>query len=123
MTKLYICNALKHTQKVKLKIENTTLLPEIRIDTVIHVNKLRDTVTITKEKLTVRIHQVLDTVYIEAEREADTVIIEKEIPVDRIVYQTKDKNKIQSFDDLLDRKWFWVVVGGVLLCLILWLFK
>lgn len=80
-----------HPELVKndtIRIQDTTFLPELRIDTVVHESRLRDTVTITKEKLTVKIHQVRDTVYIEAHQDPDTVIITKEIPIEKVIHQT-----------------------------------
>ncbi|MBN2771835.1 MAG: hypothetical protein JXR90_14170 [Spirochaetes bacterium] len=80
-----------HPELVKndtIHIQDTTFLPELRIDTVVHESRLRDTVTITKEKLTVKIHQLRDTVYIEARQDPDTIIITKEIPVERVIHHT-----------------------------------
>jgi hypothetical protein len=72
-------------QNDTIRIIDTTIIPGTKIDTVVHESKLRDTITITKEKLTVKIHQVRDTVYIEAHQEEDTIIITKEIPIERII--------------------------------------
>jgi len=66
--------------KDTIRIQDTTLIPEVRIDTVVHYSQLKDTVTIEKEKLTVRIHQVRDTVYIEAVQKPDTIVHLREIP-------------------------------------------
>lgn len=85
-----------HPELVKndtIRIQDTTFLPEIKIDTIVHESKLQDTITITKEKLTVRIHRLRDTIYIAAHQEPDTIIITKEIPVDKIMY----KNEYSSF--------------------------
>ena len=64
-----------------IKITDTILFPEITIDTVIHQNTLKDTLTIIKEKLCVKLLQKNDTVYIEAQHEPDTIILTKEIYV------------------------------------------
>jgi hypothetical protein len=74
-------------QNDTIRINDTTFIPSVQIDTVVHVNTLRDTVTISKEKVRVKIHQIKDTVYINAEREPDTVVVHKEIPIEKIVYQ------------------------------------
>jgi PBP1b-binding outer membrane lipoprotein LpoB len=79
-------------QNDTIHIIDTTIIPEVRIDTMIHTDQLRDTVIITKENIRVKIHQVNDTVYIEAERESDTVILHKEIPIEKIVYQKPNRN-------------------------------
>jgi hypothetical protein len=77
-------------QNDTIRINDTTFIPSIQIDTLVHINTLHDTVTITKEKLRVQIHRIKDTVYIEAEQQADTVIVHKEVPVEKIVYQKPD---------------------------------
>jgi len=77
-------------QNDTIRINDTTFIPSIQIDTMVHVNTLHDTVTITKEKLRVQFHRIKDTVYIEAEQKADTVILHKEVPVEKIVYQKPD---------------------------------
>ena len=77
-------------QNDTIKINDTTFIPSVQIDTLVHVNTLHDTVTITKEKLRVQIHRIKDTVYVEAEQQADTVIVHKEVPVEKIVYQKPD---------------------------------
>lgn len=60
-----------------------------------HFESLKDTVFITKEKLSVRIHQIKDTIFVEAFQEPDTIIIYKEIPVERIIY-TKQKSWVKK---------------------------
>jgi len=73
--------------KDTIRIQDTTLIPELRIDTLVHYSRLQDTITIEKEKLMVRIHQVRDTVYIQAVQKEDTVIHSKEIPVDKVIHK------------------------------------
>ncbi|MBP7077696.1 MAG: hypothetical protein KBB11_11665 [Bacteroidales bacterium] len=73
--------------KDTIRIQDTTLIPEVRIDTLVHYSQLKDTVTIEKEKLTVRIHQVRDTVYIEAVQKPDTIVHLREIPVEKIIHE------------------------------------
>jgi len=102
-----------HPELVKndtIHIVDTTIIPEIRIDTAFHESLLKDTVIITKEKLTVKIHQVHDTVYLEAENAADTVIIEKFIPVEKL-QTTKPTTTSSKLDDFLNKKWVWAVFG------------
>lgn len=102
-----------------IKINDTVITTKTRIDTAFHHSILKDTITIEKEKLRLQIVEISDTIYIEVEHEADTIIIEKEIPVERIVVQNQKKNRIQSLEDLLNRRWFWVVVGVMLILIIL----
>lgn len=68
-------------------IQDTTIIPELRIDTIVSINQLKDTIVITKEKLKVKIHQLHDTIYIEALQEPDTIIITKEIPIEKIIHK------------------------------------
>ena len=73
--------------KDTIRIQDTTLIPEVRIDTLVHYSSLKDTITIEKEKLTVRIHQVRDTVYIQAIQKEDTIVHSREIPVEKIIHE------------------------------------
>ena len=82
--------------KDTIRIQDTTLIPEVRIDTLVHYSRLKDTVTIEKEKLTVRIHQVRDTVYIQAVQKEDTVVHYKEIPVDKIIHNNPYAKKEET---------------------------
>ncbi|MBN2779191.1 MAG: hypothetical protein JXR36_16280 [Bacteroidales bacterium] len=67
-----------------IHIRDTTIISETRIDTSFNQNRIKDTVIITKEKLTVKIHQVLDNGYVEADHAADTVVVEREVVVEKI---------------------------------------
>ncbi|PLX10727.1 MAG: hypothetical protein C0594_04455 [Marinilabiliales bacterium] len=78
-----------HPELVKndtIHIQDTAFIPETKVDTIVHYSTLRDTITITKEKLHVKIHQVRDTVYIAAHQDPDTIIITKEIPVEKVIH-------------------------------------
>lgn len=108
-----------HPELVKndtIHIQDTTFLPELRIDTVVHESSLRDTITITKEKLTVKIHQVRDTVYIEARQNPDTIIITKEIPVEKVIDEVSSKS---NFFDIIKRKQYFVMV--IVILLVVWI--
>ncbi len=102
-----------------IKINDTVITTQIRIDTAFHSSTIKDTVTIEKEKLRLQIVEIRDTIYIEAEVVPDTIVIEREIPVEKIAQPQQSENEIQSLDDLLNRRWFWVVVGCVLVFFIL----
>ena len=69
-----------------IKTIDTVIVPGIKTDTVFHSSVLKDTITITKEKLKIRLIEINDTIYLDAIVEPDTVIIIKEILVDRIVH-------------------------------------
>lgn len=59
----------------------------------------RDTVTITKDKLTVKIVRSFDTIAIEAECASDTIIRTIEVPYEKVVYvqQKTLKQKLQTW--------------------------
>ena len=59
----------------------------------------RDTVTITKDKLTVRLVRLFDTIAIEAECASDTIIRTIEVPYEKVVYvqQKTLKQKLQTW--------------------------
>jgi hypothetical protein len=106
-----------------IKINDTVITTQTRIDTSFHNSTIKDTISIEKEKLKLQIVEILDTIYIEVEHEADTIIIERKIPVERIVVQEDNEDKIQRLDDLLNRRWFWVVVGVAITGLLIFLLK
>lgn len=58
-------------------------VPKVSVDTVFHESLLRDTVTIEKERLKVKLYTVHDSVYVDAE--CDTITVEKiiirEVPI------------------------------------------
>lgn len=59
----------------------------------------RDTVTITKDKLTVRLVRSFDTIAIEAECASDTIVRTIEVPYEKVVYvqQKTLKQKLQTW--------------------------
>ena len=59
----------------------------------------RDTVTITKDKLTVRLVRLFDTIAIEAECASDTIVRTIEVPYEKVVYvqQKTLKQKLQTW--------------------------
>ena len=74
------------TQLDTLIIQDTIITPGVNIDTIFHSSVLKDTITITKENLQIKLIQINDTIYLDAVVEPDTVIISKEIIVDRIIH-------------------------------------
>ena len=101
-------------QNDTIHIIDTTIIPEVRIDTLVHIDQLRDTIIITKENIRVKIHQVKDTVYIEAQREADTVVVTKEIAVERVVYQKPIEEEV---------KWDAIVFSFFILFMLIYFIK
>ena len=84
------------TMIVKDTIRDTIriTIPEVRVDTVVRVDELYDTITITKDRLKIKVWRVEDKVYLNGK--CDTIfidrpyekIIERKIPV-----KYYDKNK------------------------------
>ena len=95
-----------------IKIQDTVIVPGPKVDTVFHSSVLKDTLIITKEKLKIRLIEINDTIYLDAEVEPDTVIITKEILVDRIIHTEPVKWWI---------KYWWVFL--VLFFVIIFLFR
>jgi hypothetical protein len=89
------------TDTVVLKDTINIMIPIVKIDTVMLLDSflisLKDTITIQKENLTVKITQVHDSIYINAK--CDTVfidkIIERKIPIK--YYEVKDKFNIKEY--------------------------
>lgn len=78
------------------------VVPEVKVDTVVKVNDLLDTIFLEKEQLKVKVWMKGDTVYIQGQ--CDTVyvdkIIERKIPVkyyDKVPYWKKLLNKVLAF--------------------------
>jgi hypothetical protein len=89
----------KHPELTRLdtiKIQDTVIVPGLKVDTVFHSSVLKDTVFINKENLQIKLIEINDTIYLDAEVKADTVIFTKEVLVDRIVH-VEPENKLLSF--------------------------
>ncbi len=103
------------TQMDTIVFTDTTIIPEIRIDTVIHHSALRDTVIITKDKLKLQLIEINDTIYIEAYHEPDTIIIIKEIPVERIIHKKPEKWMKRVWRDFKFRFIFYIICFTILI--------
>lgn len=68
------------TDSIQLVDTVRVVVPEVKVDTVVQVDRLHDTITIQKDQLTVRVWMKGDSVYVQGE--SDTVI------VDRIINRT-----------------------------------
>ena len=62
-----------------IKIQDTVIVPSIKTDTVFSSSLLKDTVTITKEKLKIKLIEINDTIYLDAEVKPDTVFLLKRL--------------------------------------------
>lgn len=94
------------TDTVKIKDTIRLNIPSVRVDTVVKINHLSDTVRIEKEHFNVKIWRVRDSVFLIGG--CDTIrvekIIERSIP---IKYYEKKKNY-----------WVWILIGGIVILLI-----
>ena len=112
---------VKHHPELKvtdtLIIRDTVSLALIQADTVLHIDSLFDTVTISKDRLEVSILRLHDTLYVQGKCKADTIFFEKKIPFEKIVIVKPDR-----VDQLISRI-PWVVVGLIsILLFVLFLF-
>lgn len=99
---------LKHPELVKSDttyISDTTVINKIRVDTAFKNEISRDTITITKERLTIKYFNRGDTIFWSSKVEADSII--KEIPV--IV------NTVSTVKESLKVKWYHKLGVGILL--------
>jgi hypothetical protein len=106
-----------------IHIRDTTIIPETRIDTAFKDSMLDDTVIFSKEKLTVKLHRMRDSVYVEAEYGADTVVIEREIPVEKVIFKTADPKTVNNFARILnlnDYRIVILIVLGIFLLILIW---
>ena len=87
-------------------------IPEVRVDTVVTIKELYDTVTIEKDRIKVKVWRVKDKVYISGK--CDTVYIEK--PIERIVYR---KIPIKYYEKTPWYKTMLNIIIGILLTLLL----
>ncbi len=94
----------KHPELTRIdtiKIQDSVFVPGTKVDTVFRSSLLHDTVSITQEKLQIKLIEKNDTVYLNAEVKPDTIIVTKEIPVQKIVHIEPEKWWV---------KWWWVIV-------------
>ena len=102
-----------------IKINDSIFIPEIRVDTIFHYSTLKDTVIITKEKLKIKILEVNDTIYLDAEVKADTVVLVKEIPVEKLVYVEPVKWYIILWNGF--KNWLIAILVGIFIGI--WFFR
>jgi hypothetical protein len=84
------------TDSIQLIDTVRVVIPEVRVDTVVKVNDLHDTITLQKDQLTVKVWMKGEQVFIEGE--CDTVIVDRII--NRTVpvrYYEKEKGFIWKF--------------------------
>ncbi|PLX08121.1 MAG: hypothetical protein C0596_07425 [Marinilabiliales bacterium] len=90
-----------------VKITDTIITKKTLIDSAFHRFRIKDTITIEKDKLRLEIVEIFDTIYIQAQCDPDTIILEKVIPIEKIqnskpIHQGEQKSRI---DEFLERWW------------------
>lgn len=95
-----------HTQDTVILIDTIRVeIPKIEHDTIVHFEQLKDTVILEKENLVVRVHTILDSVFIEGEC--------KEIIVEKIV---EKKVPVRYYKEVNDHTWLkYIIVFSIVL--------
>ena len=94
-------------QKDTVVYRDTLLSTEVKTDTSFVDRQLTDTITITKDKLTIKYFKKDSLVYIEGKCEEDTIFIEKKVMVEKIV--VRDMTTIMILKRLARKFWGWLV--------------
>jgi sporulation protein YlmC with PRC-barrel domain len=106
----------KHPELVKvdtLRVHDTTITEHVRKDTVLNWNTLYDTAYIVKDKLSIRVVRVNDSIYINGQCASDTIYKTIEVPYNYVQPVKKMKTPAYKF-------WLFILV---LIGIILLLFK
>jgi hypothetical protein len=106
----------KHPELVKvdtLRVHDTTITEHVRKDTFLNWNTLYDTAYIYKDKLSIRVVRVNDSIYIRGECLSDTIYKTIEVPYNYVQPIKKMKTPAYKF-------WLFILV---LIGIILLLFK
>jgi hypothetical protein len=84
-------------KKDTLVVQDTLVVPPVVLKDTVTL-KQHDTITITKDRLRVKIVKVNDTLIIDAKCDSDTIVRTIEVPYDKIVYVEKESvwDKIKS---------------------------
>ena len=84
-------------KKDTLVVQDTFVVPPVVLKDTVTL-KQHDTITITKDRLRVKIVKVNDTLIIDAKCDSDTIVRTIEVPYDKIVYVEKQSiwDKIKS---------------------------
>ncbi len=103
-----------HTQDT-IVIKDTIFVnvPKVKHDTVTLISHLKDTITLEKENLIVRVHTIHDSVYIEGECKEQIIekVIEKKVP-------------IRYYKEVNDHTWLkYVIVFGIVLFVLYSIFR
>ena len=99
-----------------LVLRDTIPIPQIQTDTILRISTLRDTVTLHKDHLQVKIHRLRDTIYIQSKTLPDTIYKTHHIPIQVIRYFQPGK-----LDNLIS-KLPWLIIGlGIIVTLVIYI--
>ena len=76
-------------RKDTLVVQDTLVVPPVVLKDTVTLRQ-HDTITITKDRLRVKIVKVNDTLIIDAKCDSDTIVRTIEVPYDKIVYVEKE---------------------------------
>ena len=76
-------------KKDTLVVQDTFVVPPVVLKDTVTL-KQHDTITITKDRLRVKIVKVNDTLIIDAKCDSDTIVRTIEVPYDKVVYVEKE---------------------------------
>ena len=76
-------------KKDTLVVQDTLVVPPVVLKDTVTL-KQHDTITITKDRLRVKIVKVNDTLIIDAKCDSDTIVRTIEVPYDKVVYVEKE---------------------------------
>ena len=97
-----------------VRLQDTVVLPTVKSDTFVNLQKMTDTVVIEKERLSVKLFRKHDTLYVEGKCKPDTIIRELRVPVEKIKL-IQSKPKINFICNLC-----WLITG-ILIVATIWL--
>lgn len=93
-----------HTERIDTIRDTVKItIPKIEVDTQFHMKYLRDTVTIERNRLKIRMFTIHDSIYVDGECDSVTVekVVERIVPV--TVYEERN------------RKWWWFIIPLILI--------
>lgn len=79
-------------------------IPKVQIDTIFHLDQLRDTIIIEKDRLKIKMFTIHDSIYIDGE--CDSIFIEKIIER-KVPIRYYDSGKVNWW------KWILIISGGL----------
>jgi hypothetical protein len=105
------CPELTAKDTLITNFDTTIVTKVVRVDTVINSNF--DTVEIIRDKFSVKLIQLNDTILVNGGCESDTIYIDKIIKVPYSKVQPIKLTFLQQLANLFTRFWWWLLIGFV----------